>query len=45
MTKKTTVTLTANFERSLESIEAFLAEAEAQHAYDALLDFALYSHS
>lgn len=32
------VTLTANFERNLESIETFLAEAEAQHAFDALLD-------
>jgi plasmid stabilization system protein ParE len=36
--KKTAVTLTANFERNLESIEVFLVEAEAQHAYDALLD-------
>ncbi len=38
MAKKTVVTLSANFERNLESIEIFLAEAEAQHAYDALLD-------
>lgn len=38
MTKKTTVTLTANFERNLENIQTFLAEADAQHAYDALLD-------
>lgn len=38
MATKTVVTLTANFERNLESIEIFLAEAEAQHAYDALLD-------
>jgi plasmid stabilization system protein ParE len=38
LAKKTVVTLTANFERNLESIEIFLAEAEAQHAYDALLD-------
>ncbi len=38
LAKKTVVTLSANFERNLESIEIFLAEAEAQHAYDALLD-------
>lgn len=38
MTKKTTVTLTANFELNLENIQTFLAEADAQHAYDALLD-------
>jgi plasmid stabilization system protein ParE len=38
VTKKTTVTLTANFERNLENIQTFLAEADAQHAYDALLD-------
>jgi plasmid stabilization system protein ParE len=38
LAKKVVVTLTANFERNLESIETFLAEAEAQHAYDALLD-------
>lgn len=43
MTKKTTVTLTANFERSLESIETFLVEAEAQHAYDAVLDDLLFT--
>lgn len=38
LAKQIAVTLTANFERNLESIETFLAEAEAQHAYDALLD-------
>jgi len=38
LAKKTVVTQTANFERNLESIEAFLEEAEAQYAYDALLD-------
>jgi plasmid stabilization system protein ParE len=38
LAKKTVVTLTANFERNLESIEIFLAEVEAQHAYDVLLD-------
>jgi plasmid stabilization system protein ParE len=32
------VKLTANFERNLEAIEAFLAEAEAPRAFDALLD-------
>lgn len=38
MTKKLVVKLTANFERNLEDIERFLIEAEAPHAYDALLD-------
>jgi plasmid stabilization system protein ParE len=38
LAKQIVVTLTANFERNLESIETFLMEAEAQHAYDALLD-------
>lgn len=38
MAKKTVVKLTANLERNLASIEAFLAESDAQHAYDALLD-------
>lgn len=38
MAKQTAVALTANFERNLESIETFLAEAETRHAYDALLD-------
>ena len=32
------VKFTANFERNLEAIDAFLAEAEAPHAFDALLD-------
>ena len=35
---KHTVKLTSNFERNLEKIEAFLVEAEAPHAFDALLD-------
>jgi plasmid stabilization system protein ParE len=43
MTKKTTVQLTANFECNLKSIEAFLVEAEAQRAYDALLDELLFT--
>lgn len=33
-----TVKLTANFERNLIEIEAFLTQAEAPHAFDALLD-------
>lgn len=32
------VEFTANFERNLESIELFLTEAEAPHAFDGLLD-------
>jgi len=36
--RKIAVKLTANFERNLDSIEAFLTEAEAPQAYDALLD-------
>lgn len=43
LAKKIAVTLTANFERNLESIETFLAEAEAQHAYDELLDDLLFT--
>ena len=43
MTKKTTVQVTANFERNLESIEAFLVEADAALAYDALLDELLFT--
>lgn len=35
---KHTVKLTANFERNLEAIEAFLLEAQAPQAFDALLD-------
>lgn len=38
MAKKITVKLTANFERNLETIEAFLDEAGAPQAYDRLLD-------
>ena len=38
MAKKLVVKLTANFERNLEDIDRFLTEAEAPHAYDALLD-------
>lgn len=33
-----TVKLTANFERNLEELEAFLPQADAPHALDALLD-------
>ena len=33
-----TIKLTANFERNLQEIEQFLIDAEAPHAYDALLD-------
>lgn len=38
MTTRLSVKLTANFERNLEEIEAFLREAGAPHAFDALLD-------
>lgn len=38
MTVKHPVKLTGNFERNLEALEAFLVEAEAPHAYDALLE-------
>lgn len=38
MSAKHTVKLTANFERNLAEIEAFLEQAEAPHAFDALLD-------
>ncbi|NYT22129.1 type II toxin-antitoxin system RelE/ParE family toxin [Alcaligenaceae bacterium] len=38
MTARHTVKLTANFERNLEEVEAFLLEAEAPQAFDALLD-------
>ena len=38
MSKKITVKLTANFERNLEAIELFLAEADAPLAYGLLLD-------
>jgi plasmid stabilization system protein ParE len=36
--KKPVVKFTANFERNLEDIERFLAEAEAPQAFDSLLD-------
>lgn len=38
MTTLATVKLTANFERNLLEMETFLVEAEAPHAFDALLD-------
>lgn len=38
MAAKHTVKLTANFERNLEELEAFLIEADAPQAFDALLD-------
>lgn len=38
MASKHLVKLTANFEHNLESVEAFLLEAGAPHAFDALLD-------
>lgn len=38
MSKKTTVKLTAHFERNLEVIESFLAEAGALPVFDRLLD-------
>ncbi|MGB8517586.1 MAG: type II toxin-antitoxin system RelE/ParE family toxin [Gallionella sp.] len=38
MSKKVTIKLTANFERNLEGIDAFLTEANAAFAYDDLLD-------
>lgn len=38
MTAKHTVKLTGNFERNLAEVEAFLVEADAQHAFEALLD-------
>jgi len=43
MTHKTTVQITANFERNLENIEAFVVEAEALRAYDVLLDELLFT--
>lgn len=33
-----TVLLTAHFERNLQSLETFLVEADAAHAFDALLN-------
>ena len=38
VTARRIVKLTAHFERNLEEVEAFLLEAEAPHAFDALLD-------
>ncbi len=38
MTARHTVKLTSNFERNLEELETFLIQAEAPHAFDALLD-------
>jgi plasmid stabilization system protein ParE len=38
VTARHTVKLTANFERNLEEVEAFLLEAEIPQAFDALLD-------
>ena len=38
MASKHLVKLTANFERNLKEAEAFLREANASHAFDALLD-------
>ena len=38
MAAQYTVKLTANFERNLDEIEAFLQEAEAPSAFDMLLD-------
>lgn len=38
MAAQHSVQLTASFERKLEEIEAFLTEAQAPHAFDALLN-------
>lgn len=38
MATRHSVRLTANFERNLEEVEAFLSEAGAPQAFDALLD-------
>jgi plasmid stabilization system protein ParE len=38
VTARHTVKVTRNFERNLEALEAFLIEADAAHAFDALLD-------
>ncbi|MBI2750085.1 MAG: type II toxin-antitoxin system RelE/ParE family toxin [Burkholderiales bacterium] len=38
MATKLTVKLTANFERNLAELEAFLMEADAPQAFDAMLD-------
>lgn len=38
MTARQRVKLTANFERNLQELETFLLEAQAPHAFDALLE-------
>ena len=38
MTAKSLVKFTANFERNLKELDAFLVQAQAPHAFDALLD-------
>lgn len=38
MSTRRTVKLTVHFERNLQEIEAFLSQADAPHAFDALLD-------
>lgn len=38
MTKQVQVKFTANFESNLEAVEKFLLEADAPHAFDALLE-------
>lgn len=38
MREKTTIRITANFERNLEEIRRFLTENNAVHAFDDLLD-------
>lgn len=38
LARKVTVKLTANFERNLEAIEAFLVRVDAAKSYDQLLD-------
>lgn len=43
MTAKHVVKLTDHFERNLAELEAFLVEAEAAHAFDALLDELTYT--
>lgn len=38
MTAKSLVKFTANFERNIKELDAFLVQAQAPHAFDALLD-------
>ena len=38
MTKQVQVKFTANFESNLQAVEEFLSDADAPHAFDALLD-------